>query len=125
MHIDPFETIISKILGIFEIMLLLAATYYLYKIYTFNRLNKKWLLFPMMTLFFAFRHFLILIKFNFIEELIVRYILFDQVFVPFMISLFILLGVYDMLKKFESFEIIEKQTHKKTVEMYNRKKMRQ
>ncbi|MFH1438930.1 MAG: hypothetical protein ABIG89_00040 [Candidatus Woesearchaeota archaeon] len=58
------------------------------------------------------------------EELIGKYIWFDRALLPFLIVVLLTFAIHEMLKKFETFKIIEKQTEEKIVTINKQKKIK-
>jgi len=102
------DMIITNVLGILQIIILGVTAYYSYRIYKFNRMSKRWLVFPVGIILFACRRLLILIKVNYFEGLLLEFTLLDRVVVPFFVALLMLIGIHAMLKRFEYFEFLEK-----------------
>jgi hypothetical protein len=113
----------NELIFVFDILSVLcqfAAVYFSYKIYTYNRLSKWWL--ALMVAFFiqGVRRAI-----TFYEDLYLSVvsngILLDRTLM-FVISMLIIVGLWAMLRNFESFEIVEKKTNQAIKEKFQKKK---
>lgn len=99
--------------GILSIVLQFLAAYLGYRIYKFNRMSKAWLLIILAFLIQGVRRII-----TFYDDInlisITNNVLIDRSLM-FLISLFMAIGLLAMMKRFESFEIIEKETKKKVL----------
>jgi len=102
----------NVILGIFAAIFQFIAAFLGYKIYKFNRLNKWWL-----ALIVAFIVQGIRRVFTIFEDagnpLITSNVLFDRTLM-FIISLLIVIGLWAMIKNFESFDIVANKIKEKS-----------
>jgi len=107
--------IIEITLGIFSIVLQLLAAYFGYRIYKFNRMSKWWLALVLAFIVQGIRRI-----FTTLADMGNSTFLFPS-FVDralmFVISLLMVIGVWAMMKNFENFEVVEKQTKRKLVKL--------
>jgi prolipoprotein diacylglyceryltransferase len=98
------------VLGILSVIFQFIAAFFAFRIYKFNRMGKGWL-----ALVLAFLvQGTIRIVFNVFEDLsIVKQNLLMDRGLMFITSLLILIGLWAMLKNFESFEFLEKKVKEK------------
>ena len=101
-------------LAISQMVYQLAAAYLSYRIYKFNRVNKGWLMVTIALILMAVgRIFAVVLLLGWANELppIVAFI--DSLVLPFLISVFLLIGLYSMFRNFVSFDIVEKNVQDK------------
>lgn len=111
-------------LGIMQIVLQVVATFFAFRIYSFNRLNRAWLA---VALAFSLTAAARVITFSMRTLDISRLTttdLLDSVVLPFAISSLLFLGMWSMKRNFESFEVVEKKVEEKIGGMSKRKKGR-
>ena len=105
---------ISVILGVLQIVIQLVAVYFSYIIFTFNRLNKAWLAVILALILMTIRRFTVLLtELDALPALTGTIQFIDRIILPFAISIFLAVGLFTMMKKFETFEVVEKATKKK------------
>lgn len=89
------------------------AAYLSYKIYSFNRMRKVFLGVTVALFLMGLRRITaLLIEFKLFSQLSGWIATFDRVILPFIITVLFVLGLYEMKKEFESFEIISKKAKK-------------
>jgi hypothetical protein len=115
--------IIYVVLGIFHLLILSAAAYMVYKIYTFNRLSKGWL-FVIVGIFLMMIRRLInlFVLSGFVETLPANIHMLERVVLPFFISLFFLMGLFSMYRNFTRFDVVEKKIQNKFAESSKKKR---
>jgi len=105
-----FKLIILS-LGILSIILQFLTAYFDYRIYRFNRMSNWWLALILAFLIQGVRRII-----TFYEDInltsITNNILIDRSLM-FLISLFMAVGLWIMMKRFEKFDFIEKETKRK------------
>ena len=94
---------------VFAIIFQLLAAWFAYKIYRFNRLSKWWLGLIIAFVFQALRRFFQ----AYTDWMGISSDPFFDRSLMFLISLFLVLGLWSMFKNFENFEIIEKNVKTK------------
>jgi hypothetical protein len=98
-------------LGFLQIIFQAIAAYFSFVIYRFNRLNKAWLFVTFALILMTFRRITAsLIEFSLISNFSGTIALLDRIILPFLISIFLFLGLWAMLKNFESFEVVATKT---------------
>ena len=97
--------------GVLSIILQFLTAYFGYRIYKFNRMSKWWLVLILAFLIQGVRR---IITFYYDINLIsiTNNILIDRSLM-FLISFFMAVGLLTMMKRFEKFEFIEKETKRK------------
>lgn len=99
--------------GVLQIVIQAVAVYYSYKIFSFNRLNKGWLALTVALILMTFRRITaLLIEMNFLASFSGWLAHIDRIVLPTLISIFLLIGLFVMLKNFENFEVVEKKVKK-------------
>jgi len=104
-------------LGVLSILCQFAAAYFGYKIYKCNRLGKWWLALVIAFVIQGVRRLLTTFDdysaLGFSGDQVI-----DRLF-QFSISLLILIGLWCMLKNFQRFEVVEKQSKEKVASFKN------
>lgn len=104
-------SLIELSLSAFSVVLQLIAAYLGYRIYCFTRLSKWWLAVVIGFILQAIRRI-----FTFLEDFgavnIPNTILIDRALM-FLISLFMVIGLWIMLKNFENYDVVERQVKQK------------
>ncbi len=101
-------------LSVINVIIQFTAAYISYRVYSFNRASKGWLAITGALLLMAIRR---------VTAFMISYDAFggatqvistlDRLFLPFTISVLILIGLWSMLKNFETFEVVEKDVKEK------------
>jgi hypothetical protein len=97
------------IFDLFAVIFQILAAWFAYRIYKFDRLSGWWIGLIIAFIFQAIRR--LFQAYNDWLNLSTNP-LFDRVLM-FLISLFLVMGLWEMFKKFESFEIVEKNVKNK------------
>ncbi len=106
--------LVNSLMMVVQIIVQFVAAFFAYKIYTYNRLAKPWLAVVAAFVLMGFRRMTALLtKFSLMPSLGSSLLWLDQVFLPFIISIFLVWGIWSMQKQFESFRVIEDRMTKK------------
>lgn len=102
---------IILVIGILSVLCQFASVYFSYKIYSYNRLGKWWLALVVAFFIQGLRRI-----FTVFEDSSVIFFtniqILDRWFM-FTISVLIVVGLWSMLKNFESFDVVEKKVRSK------------
>ncbi len=99
--------------GVLQILIQFVAVYYSYRIFSFNRLNKGWLAMTVALFLMTFRRITaLLIEMNFLSSFNGWVAAMDRIILPTLISIFLFVGLFVMLKNFENFDVVEKKVKK-------------
>ncbi len=108
---------ISKInltIGILSLIIQFSAVYFAYKIYLFNRLGKGWISIIVAFIIMGLRRVTaLLIELGFMPAYSGAIKTLDTLWLPFIITILIAIGIYSMLGNFENFEVVEKNLRNK------------
>ena len=100
--------------SILDILLQLTAAFFSYQIYTFHKLSKVWLAVPLGFVFMATRRILALSSANgYFEDSILSIQFVDSILIPFVISLLLVFGIWDMYNNFQKFALVERDLKEK------------
>lgn len=102
-------------LGGFAILFQFLAAYFGYRIFKYNRLSKPWLALVFAFIIQGIRRLLTLFD-DIGRPLLTQSALLDRTLM-FIISLLIVIGLYEMMKNFENFEVIKEQTRNKSMKI--------
>jgi hypothetical protein len=92
------------LLDVLAVVLQLMASYFAYRIFKFNRLNKRWLALVLAFLVQTVRRGVqVCVDLNILS----LNVFIDRVLM-FIISLLMIVGLWTMMKNFENFEVVEK-----------------
>lgn len=106
--------IISTLMAIIQIIIQFIAAFFSYKIYTYNRVAKPWLAVTVAFILMGFRRITALLTgFGYLPNLEGLLLWLDRILLPFLISVFLVWGIWTMLKQFESFDVIERKMTEK------------
>ncbi len=109
--------------SILDIVLQLTVAYFSFKIYNFHKLSKVWLAVPIGFVFMAMRRIIALsYKMGYFQNSIISIQFIDSIFVPFIISLLLVFGIWAMYNNFQNFALIEKDVTEKVKEYKSSKK---
>jgi len=110
-------TTVNVILAVLQIIIQIIAAFLAYKIYTYNRVSKSWLYLVVAFILMSFRRMTaLLIGINLLPALDGSLSWIDRTLLPFLISVFLVIGVWALLKQFETFDIVDKKTEQKIKE---------
>ncbi len=105
---------VTTVLGVLQIIIQIVAAYFSYKIYKYNRLSKAWLAVFLALIVMTFRRFTALaINLGVLKQFSGSIQFIDSIGLPFIISVFLLIGLWSMSRSFENFEVVEKITKEK------------
>ncbi|MBS3164338.1 hypothetical protein J4439_02815 [Candidatus Woesearchaeota archaeon] len=104
---------ITVVLGFGQIILQIAAAYFSYSIYRFNRLGKGWLLVTAAVIIMTLRRLTALGLEMKLLTASGTFQFIDRFVLPSSISVFLLLGLLSMYRNFESFDVVERKTGEK------------
>ncbi len=116
-------TMFYTVFSVLDFILQLIASIFAYQIYTFHQLSKGWLAVPLGFLLLAIRRIIILsFELGYIQTEVFRPFV-DSVFLPFIISLLLVIGIWVMYNNFQKFSILQKDVSNK-VESFKKTKKR-
>ncbi len=100
--------------SIFDLLLLFTGAFFAYRIYTFHNLSKGWLTVPLGFFLMGIRR--ILATSNYVgyfqnSFLSLEYV--DSVFIPLIITLLLVFGLYVMYHNFQNFSLVQSDVEKK------------
>lgn len=114
--------------SILDVALQIIAAFFAWKIYNFHQLSKVWLAVPLGFIFMAIRRILALsYAQGYFEDSVLSIQFVDSIFIPFIISLLLVFGIWAMYNNFAKFSLIEHEVKDKVKEYknsYKRKKKR-
>ncbi len=100
-----------------DLALQLAAAYFSFKIYTFHKLSKVWLAVPLGFIFMGIRRTLAWSYVQgYFKDSVLSIQFVDSIFIPFVISLLLVFGIWAMYNNFQTFALVEKDVTKKVKE---------
>ena len=101
---------LSIIIGVFQVIFQIAAFYFAYNIYNYDRLNRSWLAITLALAIMTWWRVAALA----LEVLQVtppsNLELVERTFLPLLVSLLFLMGMVSLNSKFESFDLMQKET---------------
>ena len=109
--------------SLLDVLLQLVAAYFSFKIYTFHKLSKVWLAVPLGFVFMAVRRILALsYAQGYFQDSILSIQFVDSIFIPFVISLLLVFGIWAMYNNFRDFALVEKDVDKKVAQFKSSQK---
>jgi len=101
------------IFSILDFILQCAAAVFSYQIYSFHRLSKAWLAVPIGFGLLALRRALSFLQgTGYLQNSVLSPIL-ESVFIPFIISLLLVIGIWAMYNSFQKFSLTEQEVSEK------------
>lgn len=109
--------ILYIIFSLGDFLLQLAAAFFSWRIYTFHKLSKAWLLVPVGFIFMAMRRLLALsYAQGYFTDSVLSIQFIDSIIIPFVISVLLVFGIWAMYHSFQNFALTEKAVKEKVKE---------